>query len=141
MDVNRIHASDLTISRPCPLVLERIRAGFPSPAEDYIDHPLDLNEHLIHHPAATFFVRVTGDSMIDAGIHDGDLLIVDRAVEPHSGAVAIVAVGGELTVKRLSISGGQFSLVPANPNYPAIAVSESEGVHIWGVCKHVIHAL
>lgn len=141
MRVVHVHSSDLAVSRACPLVLERIRAGFPSPAEDYIDQPLDLNEHLIHHPAATFFVRVAGDSMIDAGIHDGDLLIVDRAIEPYSGAVAIVAVGGELTVKRLQISDGEFSLAAANPNYPAIAVSESEGVHIWGVCRHVIHTL
>ena len=77
-------------------------AGFPSPADDYIETPLDLNDHLIEHPAATFFVRVTGESMIDAGIHDGDLLIVDRALEAGRGSVVIAVVFGEMTVKRLA---------------------------------------
>lgn len=86
-----------------PLFASRVPAGFPSPADDYIDQRLDLNEHLINHPAATFFVRVSGDSMTGASLHDGDLLIVDRALEPVDGRIVIAAVNGELTVKRLSL--------------------------------------
>ena len=87
--------------RRIPLFLTGVPAGFPSPADDYIDCHLDLHEHLIEHPAATFYVRASGNSMVQAGIHDGDLLIVDRAVEPHDGHIVIAVVLGELTVKRL----------------------------------------
>jgi DNA polymerase V len=86
-----------------PLYANKISAGFPSPADDYIEMKLDLNTHLIKHPAATFFVRVSGDSMLNAGINSGDLLIVDRSIEPVDGKIVIVALNGELTVKRLSI--------------------------------------
>lgn len=128
-----------------PLYLAGVQAGFPSPADDFIDKRLDLNEHLIAHPAATFFVRAVGDSMLGAGIHDGDLLIVDRAAEACSGKVVIAAVHGELTVKRLERRGERMLLVPANPDYPAIDVTEGasggEGFEIWGVATHVVHKL
>lgn len=128
-----------------PLYLAGVQAGFPSPADDFIDKRLDLNEHLVPHPAATFFVRAAGDSMLGAGIHDGDLLIVDRAVEAQSGKTIIAAVHGELTVKRLERRGDRMLLVPANPDYPHIDVTEGlnggEGFEIWGVATHVIHKL
>jgi DNA polymerase V len=124
-----------------PLFLAGVQAGFPSPADDFIDKRLDLNEHLIQHPAATFFVRAVGDSMLGSGIHDGDLLIVDRAVEAQVGKTIIAAVHGELTVKRLEKHGVRLLLVPANPDFPSIDVTDGEGFEIWGVVTHVIHNL
>lgn len=128
-----------------PLFLAGVQAGFPSPADDFIDKRLDLNEHLIPHPAATFFVRAAGNSMLGAGIHDGDLLIVDRAVEACAGRVVIAAVHGELTVKRLERRGARLLLVAANPDYPPLDVTEAadkgEGFEVWGVVSHVIHKL
>jgi len=129
-------------SRPAlPLLLAGVQAGFPSPADDFIDKRLDLNEHLIHHPAATFFVRAVGDSMLGAGIHDGDLLVVDRAIEPCAGKVVMAALGGELTVKRLERKGERLFLAPANPDYPSFDVTAREDFEIWGVVIHVIHKL
>lgn len=122
-----------------PLLLAGVQAGFPSPADDFIDKRLDLNEHLISHPAATFFVRAVGDSMLGAGIHDGDLLIVDRAIEPCAGKVVMAAIGGELTVKRLERKGERLFLAPANPDYPSFDVTAREDFEIWGVVTHVVH--
>lgn len=116
-----------------PLFLAGVQAGFPSPADDFIDKRLDLNEHLIQHPAATFFVRAVGDSMLGSGIHDGDLLVVDRAVEAQVGKTIIAAVHGELTVKRLEKRGERLMLAPANPAFPSIDVTDGEGFEIWGV--------
>ncbi|HUN00789.1 MAG TPA: translesion error-prone DNA polymerase V autoproteolytic subunit [Halothiobacillus sp.] len=126
-----------------PLVLYsgRIAAGFPSPADDYADERIDLNRHLIRHKEATFFLRVQGDSMLGAGIHDGDLLIVDRAITATDGKVVIAALDGELTVKRLSIRGEVVRLVPENPAYPVIEVNQDQDLVIWGVVTNVIHAL
>jgi DNA polymerase V len=118
-----------------------VSAGFPSPAEDYIEGKLDLNQHLIGNPIATFFVRVSGDSMIGAGIHSGDLLIVDRSLEPRDGRVVIAVVDGELLVKRLRISRGKVSLEAENPGYPALTVREGMGFEVWGVVTSVIHPL
>lgn len=142
-------ASGLTAMRPSdalsalrlPLFGYRIAAGFPSPADDYIEERIDLNRHLIRHKEATFFLRVQGDSMINAGIHDGDMLIVDRAIEPVSGKIVIAALDGELTVKRLSISGGGVRLLPENPDYPVIEIGTEQELVIWGVVIHVIHAV
>ena len=99
-----------------------VPAGFPSPAEDYVEGPLDLNRHLIPHPAATFFVRVSGDSMIGAGIHSGDLLIVDRAITATHNSVIIAVLNGDLTVKRLHQTGGTLRLMPENPDFPLIDI-------------------
>ena len=124
-----------------PLLASRVEAGFPSPAEDYIDGALDLNEYLIRHPAATYFVRVGGDSMIGANIHAGDLLIIDRALEPKNGDVVIASISGELTLKRLCNRDGKLLLVAANDAYSPIEVDAEADFQIWGVCKHVIHSL
>ena len=124
-----------------PLPAASVSAGFPSPADDYIDRELDLNEHLIQHPAATFFVRVTGTSMIGAGIHDGDLLIVDRAVEPRDGSVVIAVLFGDLTVKRLRLRKGVLLLEAENQAYDPIAIPQGADFQVWGVCRHVIHSL
>ena len=106
-----------------------------------MEGPLDLNEHVIKHPAATYFVRASGDSMTGAGIFDGDLLIVDRSLEPAHGRVAVVEVDGQLTVKRLCKSKGRFSLQSENVNYPPIELQEGSEVMVWGVVTHVLHKL
>jgi len=122
-----------------PLYLNSVSAGFPSPADDYIECKLDLNEHLIQHPAATFFVRASGDSMKDAGIQSGDMLIVDRSLEATHGKIVIAAINGELTVKRLSRKGEQVQLLPANAHYQPIDITAEQDLVIWGVVTHVIH--
>jgi len=126
-----------------PLFTGGVAAGFPSPADDYIDRPLDLHEHLVAHPAATFFVRASGTSMERAGIHDGDLLVVDRAVRPRDGHVVIAAVHGELTVKRLRRRRGRVYLVAEGDGdrIPPLAVTEEMDLRVWGVCRYVIHGL
>ncbi|HLL70759.1 MAG TPA: translesion error-prone DNA polymerase V autoproteolytic subunit [Pyrinomonadaceae bacterium] len=124
-----------------PLFLASVSAGFPSPAEDYIEGRLDLNRHLIKHPAATFFVRVAGDSMIGAGIHPGDILVVDRALEPQDSNVVIAVVDGELTVKRISQRHGKLFLVPDNQAYEPLEILEEMEFEVWGVVTSVIHSL
>jgi len=118
-----------------------VTAGFPSPAEDYIEGKLDLNKHLIKHPSATFFVRVTGDSMIDAGIHPGDILIVDRAIEPDDKKVVVAVIDGDLTLKRIRMIKGKVFLMPENENYDPLEIKEEMNFEIWGVVTNVIHPL
>lgn len=124
-----------------PLYLAKVPAGFPSPADDYLDKRLDLNEYLIKHPAATFFVKVQGDSMIQAGIHSGDILIVDRALEPADRRIVVAAVNGELVVKRLRKKRERIFLASENPDYKEMEVTPEMGFEVWGVVTHVIHAL
>ncbi len=123
----------------CPLFLSGVSAGFPSPADDYIDRLLDLNELLIKNPPATFFVKVAGDSMIGVGIQDGDTLVVDRSREAGHNKIIIAAVNGELTVKRLYKSGKTCRLVAGNPDYPPLEINNDNPCEIWGVVTSVIH--
>jgi DNA polymerase V len=139
--LTRLLPSEINSMLPLVLYSGRIAAGFPSPADDYADERIDLNRHLIRHKEATFFLRVQGDSMLGAGIHDGDLLIVDRAITATDGKVVIAALDGELTVKRLSVRGDTVRLLPENPAYPVIEVSQDQELVIWGVVTNVIHAL
>ncbi|WP_201278996.1 LexA family protein [Leptolyngbya iicbica] len=118
-----------------------VPAGFPSPGEDYVEGPLDLNRYLVHHPAATFFVRVSGDSMVGAGIYPNDLLIVDRAITPTTGHIVIAVVNGDLTIKRLDISHGKVSLLPENPAYLPIHIDPAMSFDVWGVVTKAIHFL
>jgi len=122
-----------------PLLLSMIPAGFPSPAEDYIDSHLDLNDHLVRNPAATYFVRVSGDSMAGANIQAGDILVVDRALEPASGRIVIASLDGELTVKRLRRRGARLFLEPANTAYKAVEIPPDADFEVWGVVTFVIH--
>lgn len=124
-----------------PLFLSGVSAGFPSPADDYLDRKLDLNEYLVKNPAATFFVRVAGDSMTGAGINDNDILIVDRSLEPCSGNIVIAVVNGELTVKRLMRSKNSWRLLAENPTYPPLEIDEETPLEVWGVATHAIHSL
>ncbi len=128
-------------SHGTPLYLDRISAGFPSPADDYIETALDLNTYLIRNPAATFMVRVSGESMTGAGINDGDVLVVDRSEQPAHGRIVVAVLDGELTVKRLVMKGGQTMLAPENPRYQPIAVSEGQDLHVWGVVTGVVRKL
>jgi DNA polymerase V len=127
--------------KPLPLFSCSVAAGAPVPADDHLEGSLDLNEHLIRHPQETFFVRVSGDSMIKAGIHEDDILVVDRSVEPRNGKIIIAAVEGELTVKRLNRSGGATMLMPENDAYAPIKVMDENSMVIWGVVTNVIHAV
>ncbi|MEB4590135.1 translesion error-prone DNA polymerase V autoproteolytic subunit [Candidatus Thiothrix sp. Deng01] len=123
-----------------PLFSSRIPAGFASPADDDIETRLDLNQHLIKNPSDTFFLSVEGESMIGAGIHEGDLLIVDRSVDPQDGSIVIASLNGEVTVKRLRIETNKsVTLQPENPNYPCIVVKPETDFNIWGVVTSVIH--
>lgn len=134
-------AADTSSHEELPVAGATIKAGFPSPADDFLEQPLDLNRALIHNPASTFFVRVEGDSMAGAGIDDGDLLVVDRAVEPSEGRIAICFVDGEFTVKRLGREGSMWLLLPSNPKYRPIRIAEGEELVIWGVVTYTIKAM
>ena len=135
-----------------PEGIARCCAGFPSPAEQYLEPPLDLNELLVKRPAATYFVRVEGDSMIEAGIHDGDLLVVDRSLRPASGDIIIASVDGDFTVKTLRLGNGkrgmgndsaennrEIRLVAANPHYPDIILKSGQELDYFGTVTACIH--
>jgi len=122
-----------------PLFISKVAAGFLSPADDYVEKTLDLEELLIEKPAATFFVRAQGDSMLGAGIHPNDILVVDRSKEPMPDKIVICAVNGELTVKRLIFTDSQCRLKAENPAYPDIALTEDLETVFWGTVTNVIH--
>ncbi len=131
--------AQLSDSVELPLFASPISAGFPSPADDYVEKRLDLNEHLVRNRQATFFLRVSGDSMIGAGIHHDDLLIVDRSLPATHKKIVVAIVGGELLVKRLLRVNNKVSLAAENPGYAPIEVTEDSGFEIWGVVTNVIH--
>ncbi len=139
----------ISVSRPVfqsrgvriPFYGSWVPAGFPSPADDFVEETLDLNAFLVRHPAATFFVRVQGDSMVEAGIRSGDVLIVDRALEPRDGAVVVAVLDGELAVKRIRRRGKRMFLESQNPDYPALEIPPEGEFRVWGVVTHVIHSL
>jgi len=139
--VKIIYRPDTSTRQPLQYFEAKVPAGFPSPAADYEENQLDLNRHLIKNPAATFFVRVRGDSMLGAGIHDGDLLVVDRSLDPKDKNVVIAVIHGELTVKRIRIRRKKITLEPENVNYACQEVSEESDFQVWGVVTNVIHAL
>lgn len=123
---------------------EAVPAGFPSPAEDHLDLDLDLNTYLIQHPSATFCVRIEGDSMVGAGIQNGDVVLVDRAVDPSNGCVVLAVLDGEFTVKRIQIQINELHeeklfLIPENPKLSPISVEEESNFQVWGVVTFVIH--
>ncbi len=122
-----------------PLYLCAVSAGYPSPSNDEVADKVDLNKYLIKHPTATFLVRVVGDSMINAGINQNDILVVDRSIEAKNGRIVVAAVNGELTVKRLNKTEEGIFLLPENDNYEPIKVEDSESNTIWGVVTNVIH--
>ncbi len=125
----------------CVIAAADVAAGFPSPAEDFIDRRLDLNEKLIQNPAATFLVRVRGNSMIGAGILSGDVLIVDRSLEARDGQVVVARVEGDFTVKRLRSKGPRLFLVPENPEYKPLEIRPEMSFEIWGVVAFSVRSL
>ncbi|MBN2664140.1 MAG: translesion error-prone DNA polymerase V autoproteolytic subunit [Bacteroidales bacterium] len=146
MKLKKIHTSKLieffsvsTIySIELPLIEAGISAGFPSPADDFLDISIDLNKELIKNPSATFFGRVNGDSMKDLGIDDGDLLIIDKSIEPQTGKIAVCFIDGEFTLKTIQFEANLCWLVPANEKYKPIKVTPDNEFIVWGIVKHVI---
>lgn len=121
-----------------PIADEGIKAGFPSPAQDFMDRAIDLNKELVRHPASTFYGRVRGDSMIDAGVYDGDILIIDKSLEPHDGDMAVCYIDGEFTIKHIRIEKEVVWLVPANSSYEPIKVTKDNEFLIWGIVTYSI---
>ena len=115
-----------------------VQAGFPSPAQGEYADSIDLNRALITNPAATFCARVIGNSMVDAGINEGDLLIIDRSIDPHDGSIAVCFIDGDFTVKRLSVRDDGVFLTPANADFPELRVEENSNFQVWGVVSHII---
>ena len=138
MILSKINYLNSNIKQPLPLY-SNVCAGFPSPAEDHMDLKLDLNEFLVKHPAATFYVYAKGDSMINAGIHNGDLLIIDRAIKPELKSIVIAIIDGEFTVKRINKINNIFYLVPDNDCYKPIRITKDMDFEIWGIVTHAIH--
>ena len=132
--------ADFWPKQQIPFYCDPVKAGFPSPAQDYVERTLDLNELCIRHPNATFFVRVEGDSMIEAGIYDGDVLVVDRSVDAEHGDIVVAAVGGEFTVKELC-TRPSLMLLPRNPAYKPIRPRNGEELNIFGVVTNVIRQM
>lgn len=132
---------DLNSETTIPLVSHRVSAGFPSPALDFMETSIDLNKVLVENKIATFYVQVEGNSMIDAGIQDKDILVVDRSIEPRNNKIAICLVDGEFTVKRIKLEADCLWLMPENPNYKPIKVTEENQLIIWGIVTYVIKKL
>ncbi|EMQ95174.1 Error-prone repair protein UmuD [Xanthomarina gelatinilytica] len=133
--------ADVSSELELPYVVNGISAGFPSPADDFLDINIDLNKHLIKNPSTTFYGRVRGDSMKDAGIHDGDLLIIDKSLEPTNNKIAVCFIDGEFTVKRISIEKDVVWLIAENKNYEPIKVTKDNDLVIWGIVTTVIKQL
>jgi len=132
---------DIAEELKLPLVDAFISAGFPSPAEDYIEGKLDLNKLLIKNPSSTFFARVRGTSMIEIGIHDGDILIIDKSLEAKHNSVLICFIDGEFTVKKVQKINGDLYLIPQNKDFAPIMVSKESDFRLWGVVTYCIHKL
>lgn len=147
MSINK-KDSKLTFFRPdfkselkIPMIPDGVSAGFPSPAQDFMENNIDLNKELSENPLATFYIKVSGNSMTDAGIDDKDILVVDRSIEPLDKKIAICFVDGEFTVKRLKLEKGLLYLMPENQNYNPIKISEENNFIIWGIVTFVIKKL
>ncbi|MGL5317648.1 MAG: LexA family protein [Bacteroidales bacterium] len=136
----RLNIGKLSIGEPLPVPLasSAVSAGFPSPAEDFSDLSLDLNKELIRNPASTFFARVSGVSMVDDGVDDGDLLIIDKSVTPYDGCLAVCFVDGEFTLKRFRLEGDFGWLIPANESYKPIKVTAENDFRIWGIVRYLV---
>ena len=135
----QLFRSDLATHLPLPFADNGVRAGFPSPAQDYISASIDLNKELIRHPASTFYARVVGDSMAEEGITEGDILIVDKSIEPQHGDLAVCCIDGEFTLKRLRFVGvNRIFLMPSNRRYHPIEVTPENDFMVWGVVVYTI---
>ena len=133
-----IFSTDTDTYIELPLSDSNVAAGFPSPAEDHFFQKLDLNKEIIKNPVATFYARVSGTSMIDDGINDGDLLVIDKSVEPYDNCLAVCYIDGEFTLKHLKLQKNHVFLVPANRNFKTIKVTPENNFLVWGVVRYVI---
>lgn len=133
-----IHKIDISSTLPLQYADEGIRAGFPSPAQDYMEQAIDLNKELIRHPASTFYGRVVGNSMSGEGIEDGDILVIDKSLELMDGDLAVCFVNGEFTVKRVKLEKDFAWLVPSNPDYEPIKVTKDDEFTIWGIVTYTV---
>lgn len=138
MEIDVFPASPL---RAMPPFVGEVAAGFPSPADDHMEACLSLDAELVRHPSSTFFARARGESMRDAGVHDGDILVIDRSLPPADGRIAVCWVDGGFTLKRLQVRGGTLYLVPANAAFAPIKVEGDDGFTVWGVVTHVVHRM
>ena len=127
------------IKKPLPILESGVSAGFPSPAEDHLDLSLDLNEYIVKHPSSTFYIYAKGDSMIDSNIQDGDLMVVDKSINPNNKSIVIAVINGEFTVKRILYIDKKMYLSPDNKKYNPIEITTDMDFEIWGVVTHVIH--
>ncbi|WP_298046973.1 translesion error-prone DNA polymerase V autoproteolytic subunit [uncultured Bacteroides sp.] len=133
-----IHKIDVSSSLPLQFANEGIKAGFPSPAQDYLEQAIDLNKELIKHPASTFYGRVVGDSMRDEGIEEGDILVIDKSLELLDDDLAVCFIDGEFTVKRVRLEPDAAWLVPSNTNYPPLKVTKDNEFMVWGIVTYTI---
>lgn len=135
----RIYGSDTLTELPLPFADEGVRAGFPSPAQNYMENSIDLNRDLVEHPESTFFARVEGSSMIEAGLEEGDILVIDRSIDARDGDIVVCALNGEFTVKYLQLRDGGVRLLPANPEFAPIDVEPGDRFEVWGAVTYIIH--
>jgi len=134
-----LFAHEQNESVPLPFVSDEVKAGFPSPADDFIEQRLDLNELMIPHPAATFFARVQGHSMEGAGILDGDILVIDRSLTARNGLIVVARLDAEFTVKRIQITKDKVYLSADHPDYSDIPITEDRDFEVWGVVTYIVH--
>ena len=139
LNKNKITSFSSNKKTKIKLYTTSISAGFPSPAEDHMDVSLDINEYLVKHPSSTFYIYVKGDSMINSGIFDGDLMIVDRSLEVKSNSIVVAVINGEFTVKKIKKDSGNIYLIPDNKSYKPILLENSMDFQIWGIVTHTIH--
>ncbi|HPF48529.1 MAG TPA: translesion error-prone DNA polymerase V autoproteolytic subunit [Caldisericia bacterium] len=139
--IKRISTVEARYNVKLPLIESKLKAGFPSPADDFSEHSIDLNELLIRHPKQTYLIQTSGDSMIGIGIFEDDILVVDTSLTAINGDIVVASVGGEFTLKRLKLVEGQPYLMPENPRYAPIEITEEMDLSIWGVVTNVIHPI
>jgi len=138
-DVLDIYAVEESTLSNIPMFADSVQAGFPSPAEDYMDLDLNLQDHLIQNPSATFCVRAVGESMKDAGIQSGDIMLVDKSLTPKNRSIVLAVIDGEFTVKRVNVSEKELYLMPENENFPPIKITQEMDFQVWGVVTYIIH--
>ncbi len=138
LKISQVNTADSEKSSGLQFFETRVQAGFPSPVQGEYADSIDLNRALITNPAATFCARVIGDSMVEAGINEGDLLIIDRSITPHDGNIAVCFIDGDFTVKRLSVRPDGVFLTPANASFPELRVTEDNNFQVWGVVSHIV---
>lgn len=134
-----IYNADLSSHESLPYADDGVVAGFPSPAQDFMSESIDLNRDLIHHSESTFYARATGDSMKDAGVEEGDILVVDKSLEPSDGDMAVCCIDGEFTLKFIERHKKYILLQPANPDYSPIKVTPEDDFTVWGIVTYIIH--